>query len=461
MSQKKKTNVVKFNTDIKINAATCVIAAILLYVLISVFISSRKEPITVYKVNKSNVSNNIILNGIAVRDEQVITTNQSGYVCYYIRDGEKVKKYSTVCTVDESGKVYDVISDSDEYDSLLTKEDYDDVRSIISLYKVNYDNTSYYDAYNFENDINNKVLELTNEILMQQVSSTTNTNSLSTITSPYSGLVTYYIDGYENFNINNVAKDDFDKSKYNKETIKTGDIIQANSPIVKIIPSEEWNIIAPITQDELSQISDRTKIKFIINNANFTAYMPFTIINSKDGTYINISLNKYMSNFLSERFVSVEIILEDDLGLKIPVSSIVEKDVYKIPLSYLSAGGNQSSSNRINIQVKGEDGEITIKQVSPTIYKTDKEYCYVDPLVFEDTDVLYNIETNQTIAVSLLSTSKIEGVYSANRGTAEFKMITIIKIVDEFALVESDEALKIYDNIILDAKKVKENQIIY
>ncbi len=461
MSQKKKTNVVKFNTDIKINAATCVIAAILLYVLISVFISSRKEPITVYKVNKSNVSNNIILNGIAVRDEQVITTNQSGYVCYYIRDGEKVKKYSTVCTVDESGNVYDVISDNEEYDNLLTKEDYDDIRSIISLYKVNYDNNSYYDAYNFENDINNKVLELTNEILMQQVSSTTNTNSLSTITSPYSGLVTYYIDGYENFNINTVKKDDFDKSKYSKETIKTGDIIQVNSPIVKIIPSEDWNIVAPITQEQLNQISEKTKIKFIINNANFTAYMPFTIINSADGSYINISLNKYMSNFLSERFVSVEIILEDDLGLKVPVSSIVEKDVYKIPISYLSAGGNQSSSNRINIQVKGEDGEITIKQVAPTIYKTDEEYCYVDPLVFEDTDVLYNIETNQTIAVSLLSTSKIEGVYSANRGTAEFKMISIIKIVDEFALVESDEALKIYDNIVLDSKKVKENQIIY
>ena len=189
--------------------------------------------------------------------------------------------------------------------------------------------------------------------------------------------------------------------------------------------------------------------------------MPFEIINGTDGTYIDIKMDKYLMNFLSERYVSIEIVMEDDTGLKIPLSAIVEKDVYKVPIAYFSAGGNQSYTTKLNIQVKDENNEITIKQVSPTIYKTDDEYYYVDPLVFEDTDVLYNINTNQTLAVSLLSTDKLEGVYTANRGTAEFKRITIIKTVDEFALIESDENIKIYDNIVMDSSTVKENQIIY
>ena len=189
--------------------------------------------------------------------------------------------------------------------------------------------------------------------------------------------------------------------------------------------------------------------------------MPYEIINGSDGTYINISLDKYMSNFVSERYLTIEIIKKDDTGLKIPVSAIVDKDVYKIPIDYFSAGSNQSNANRINIQVLDENGEITIKQIAPTIYDSDEEYCYVDPLDFSDTDVLLNINSNQTIAVSLLSTNKIQGVYSANRGTAEFKKITVIKTVDEFALIESDEELKIYDNIVLDSSTVTENQIIY
>lgn len=454
-----KQKVVRMNRDIKINAATCIIAAVLLYVVICVLIASRKEPITIYKVNKSNVSNNIVLNGIAIREEKIINTNKSGYICYYIRDGEKIKKNSTVCTVDETGQLYNIISDSEEYDNLLTAEDYQDIRSLISLYKVSYTDSSFYNAYNFESNVNNKVLELNNEIMMQQVSETG--IGMATINSPYSGLVTYYIDGYEEFNIADINADDFDQSKYVKQTLKTGDVITENNPIVKVIPSEDWNIVAPITSDQVRAISDSDYIRFRINNSSYTIVMPYEIINGTDGTYINISIDKYLSNFIAERFLSIEIIKEEDTGLKVPVSALVEKDIYKIPISYLSAGGNQSNTNRINVQVRDENGEITLKQITPTIYKTDEEYCYVDPLSFSDTDVLLDINSNQTIAVSLLEINKLTGVYSANRGTAEFRMVTVIKTIDEFALINADEEINVYDNIILDSSKVTENQIIY
>ena len=459
MSNNKKP--VKFKREIIINPATCVVFAILIYVVISVFISMRKEPITIYKVNKSNVSNNIELDGIALRNEKLIRASQGGYVCYYVRDGEKAQKYSTVCTIDKSGEVYDILTETEEYEDLFTEENYSDIRSIISLYKVNYDNVSYYNSYVFENNINNKVLDLTNEILMQQLYANNNISSGKSVTTPYSGIVTYYMDGFENLTPKTISKDDFDQSKYEKQTLKTGEVIESNTPIMKIVPSEEWNIVAPITQEQINALGESSKITFYINNSSYTANMPYEIINGSDGTYINIKMNKYMSNFLSERYLSIEIVMEEDMGLKVPVSAIVDKEVYKIPVEYFSAGGNQSYTTKVNIQVKDENGEITIKQVSPTIYKTDDKYYYVDPLVFEDTDVIYNINNNNTLAVSLLGTDTVTGVYSANRGTAEFKMITIIKTVDEFALIESGDNLEIYDNIVMDASTVKENQIIY
>lgn len=460
MSNQKKP--IKFNRDIKINAATCVIAAILLYVIICVVIYIRKEPITTYKVGTSNVNNNIILSGLAIRDEEVLSANKSGYICYYIRDGEKIEKNSTVCTVDESGQLYNVISDSEEYDDLFTDDDYNEIRALISLYKAGYKNSDFYNAYNFQNNVNNKVLELTNEIIMQQISgSGGQAAAMSAIISPYSGLVTYYIDGYEDYNIADVKREDFDQSAYEKQTLKTGDVIAADTPAVKVIPSEQWNIVAPLAEEQVAALSEKSHVKFKINNSSYFITMPFEIINRPDGNYINIRLDKYLLNYITERFVSVEIYMDEDLGLKVPASALVNKEVYKIPVNYLSAGGNQSSSNRFNIQVKDEAGEITIRQVAPTIYRTDEQFCYVDPMSFDDTDVLLDINTNETMAVSLLATENIQGVYIANRGIAEFRIVTVIKEIDDFVLIASDGEINVYDNIILNASSVSENQIIY
>lgn len=459
MNSKKNKKVIQLNKDIKINAATAIIAAILLYVIIYVIIAVSKEPITIYRVNKSNVNNNIILNGIAVREEKIINTTKPGYICYYIRDGEKIKKNSTICTIDETGELFNVISESENYDNLLTSDDYNDIRALISLYKVTYNDDTFYNAYNFENNVNNKVVELTNEIMMQQVSGTA--TSMSAVNSPYSGIVTYYIDGYESFDIQSISAEAFDMSKYQKQTLKTGDVVSANNPIIKVVPNENWNIIAPITPEQYSSISDSSYIYFRINNSSYTVSMPYEIINGTDGTYINIKINKYLSNYISERFLSIEILQADDTGLKVPVSALVEKDTYKIPIDYLSAGGNQTNTNRINVQVRNENGDITINQIKPNIYMIDEEYCYVDPNSFNDTDVLMNINTNQTIAVSLLEIHKLSGVYSANRGTAEFRHVTVLKTIDDFALIKSGEDISVYDNIIFDSSKVKENQVIY
>lgn len=535
--------VVKLNKSIKINAATCVVAAILLYVIICIIRMAAKEPISIYRVSKSNVNNNITLNAIAVRDEQLIQTPRAGYVCYYIRDGEKVMKGATVCTVDETGNLINTVSDSDEFEALLSKEDYKDVRELISLYKVSYNDEAFYEAYNFENNVNNKVLELTNEVMMQQISGNSYSN-LSGVNSTYSGIVTYYIDGYEGYDLSKIKASDFDKSKYNKQTLKTGEIVSAGSNIVKIIPSETWNIVAPITDEQISSLADSDYISFKINNSSYVVTMPYSIIHGTDGKYINISLDKYLYNFLAERFLSVEIIRDGDEGLKIPNSSLVSKDVYKIPINYVTGGGNQSLDNRFNVQRKDENGNITNILVEATIFKADNEYVYVDPNCFESMDVLipnntismgtlemvayengnlyavplkylnagikeadtisitvqrknedntgmtnvsvdtfvYQImsdyayvdaskfnstdilvegNASSNIAVSVLEIKKLDGVYLANRGTAEFTYVTILKTVDEFALIQDNEEINVYDNIILDSSKVVENQVIY
>lgn len=457
---KQQQHIIQMNKEIRANAATIVIAAVLLYVIISVVSSLGKESVTIYQVSKGDVSNDITLQGLAIRDEVIVNSTKPGYICYYITDGEKVKKNSTVCTIDETGEIYNSVNDTQDYNSLLSNTDYENIRSLISSYKLAYSDVTFYNAYSFETSANNKVFELTNEVLMQQTSSTG--SSLSSVSAPDSGLVTYYIDGYENYQISESIKaSDFDKAGYEKKALKSGDFAEAGASIVKIIPSEQWNIVAPVSEEQVAELDGMSYVKFRINNSNFTITMPFTIIQGSDGSYINISIDKYLSNYLSERFVTIELIQSDQSGLKIPSSALVEKQVYKIPLSYLSAGSNQSSENRINLQRVDDNGNQTIQQMQPKIYMTDEKYAYIDPEGFEDSDILVNITSNDTIAASLLEYYPLTGVYFANQGIAEFRRVTVIKTIDEFVLIESGEELKAYDNIVLDSKKVTENQIIY
>lgn len=458
---KQPNHIIQLNKEIRANAATIVIAAVLLYVVISVITSLSKESVTIYQVSKGDVSNDISLQGLAIRDEVIVNTQSAGYICYYITDGEKVKKNSTVCTVDETGDIYNTDNHSDDnYNSLLTSNDYANIRSLISSYKLSYSDVTFYNAYSFETSANNKVFELTNEVLMQQAG--TSGYSLSSINAPDSGLVTYYIDGYEGYQISeNIKASDFDKAGYEKKAMKSGDYADAGTPIVKIIPSEQWNIVAPISQDELTELDGQSYVKFRINNSNFTITMPFTIVEGSDGSYINIAIDKYMSNYLSERFVTIELIQSDETGLKIPNSALIEKQVYRIPLSYLSAGSNQNNENRLNLQRTDDNGNKTIQQMQPKIYKTDDQYAYIDPEGFEDSDILVNITSNATIAASLLEYYPLTGVYFANQGIAEFRQVTVIKTIDEFVLIKSGEELKAYDNIVLDAQSVTENQLIY
>ena len=100
------------------------------------------------------------------------------------------------------------------------------------------------------------------------------------------------MDGFENLTPKTISKDDFDQSKYEKQTLKTGEVIESNTPIMKIVPSEEWNIVAPITQEQINALGESSKVTFYINNSSYTANMPYEIINGSDGTYINIKMNK-------------------------------------------------------------------------------------------------------------------------------------------------------------------------
>ena len=104
---------------------------------------------------------------------------------------------------------------------------------------------------------------------------------------------------------------------------------------------------------------------------------------------------------------------------------------------------------------------MTVEQIDPDIYITDDEAFYVDPLPFSDSDILIKTDSSDTLPVSTLEHTTIRGVYIANKGVADFSQITVVRTGDEFTIVGTRNRLREFDNIVMDASQVVENQVLY
>ena len=456
----------KPSNEFRVNIGTIIFAIIFFYIIIRILISLQKESLSIYEVQNSYIDTNISATALIVRQEKLVNATSSGYVSYYVRDGEKIGKNKTVYTIDETGSIYEKIKDADSDAFELTNDGLNEVRTRISNFENYFNYASFSDVYNFHYDIENAVLELTNEAMIEQLTSlddsSTDISTYKKVTTTDSGIITYYKDGYENFDIHNFKASDINKSNYKKTTLKTGEIINSGDPVYKLITSENWYLIAELSDKQVKELSDQDTVTVNIHNSSKNITCNFELTKQDNKNFIIISLNQQMVNYINDRFIDIVIIQDQNNGLKIPNTSITKKSVYKIPIDYLSQGSDSTSNNLLNIKVLDDKGEVTLKQVSPDIYKTDDEYCYVDPNDFGGNDVLVNTQNNDTLALNTAEKAELQGVFCVNQGIATFRYIDVFYQDDEYTIVKPEVPYSIawYDRIILDQSLVKENQII-
>ena len=107
MASNARTNkVVKYKKPINFNIGMLIFIVMAIYVLICVILYMRSNPVVGYEVKMGSLSVNNVYNGIVIRDEEVVTTQDAGYVNYYARESEKVACGDLVYTVDGNGKIY-------------------------------------------------------------------------------------------------------------------------------------------------------------------------------------------------------------------------------------------------------------------------------------------------------------------------------------------------------------------
>ncbi len=462
----KGNKIKKYRKPLNLNIGMIIFGGIFIYVIVCVIMYFQTGHIVRYEVQEGSLAVDNVYRGIIIRDETVMYNQAAGYVNYYARDGERLAKNGLVYIVDETGRLNEEFNTADLGQNTLSNRDLSEFRSEIVNFVHSYDSAYYSSVYDFKNSLKNTVMKLANVNMLANISEMNGgaVNIINYSYAPFTGIVSYWVDGYEDLRPQDVTAEILDpkNSSYEKKQMLSNSLMALNDPVYKLCTSENWSLVIPVDPVRGAKLMEEEYVKVRFLKNQYESWGKVYMLTNADGnSYLRLDFNNSMITFINDRFLEVELIVEDETGLKIPLSSIVQKDFFLIPEDFLIPGGNNGGDS-IMRQCYLEDGTISSELLEVEVYNyasESKEY-YLDSSILNAGDILYKLDGQETYVISKRAT--LIGVYNMNKGYADFKQVNILYQNDEYAIVKSNTkyGLNVYDYIVLDAASVTDDQFI-
>jgi len=455
----------RIGKPINLNIGLIFFFVILVYLIISVVMYFTSKHIIGYQVKTGSLSVSNIYEGIALRNETVVTAGCAGYVNYFATEGEKVGTGNLVCGIDETGALQDYINQNmDAGSDVLSDRDLSSLKNEMINFSSSFNEKEFSSVYEFKYAIQGDVLKFSNRNLLNSIDDLRSQSALIKLcNSPASGVVVYSVDGFESKQPVNVDKSWFDKENYeeNKKQLINNNIVSIGDPLFKLSDSENWSILIEVDENRAAELVEEkyVKVKFLKNQYESWAKVT-EIEGSDDGHYILLSFTNSMITFVMDRFINIELLLDTETGLKVPNSAICDKAFFIVPMDYLTKGGD--GADGILRETYNEEGQMIPEFIPVTIYNIDEENnAYLDDSILRLGDRIDMPDSAQTFVISKSGT--LTGVYNINKGYADFKEIEILNSNEEYSIIRSNTAygLVAYDYIVLDADSVETDEFIY
>lgn len=464
VSKKKNSKITNINSGFTPDRIGVLIFAVLLvYMIISIVQYLNAKHVVGYEVMEGSLSQNNTYTAIALRDEEVVSNDTAGSVYYFATEDRRVAKGDLVYIVDESDSLSDLSSLTGDASAVaLTEDDYSELKEDIEDFTSTFNKNTFGSVYDFKSSISGTLSKLVNTSYLNNIGElSSSTHNFIYKNAPSSGIVLYSQDGYEDLTLQDMTSDLFDQSQYEKTTFSSSEVVTADSPVYKLATDEDWSIVIQVPDKETADYlleKEYINIKFLKNQVTAWGQVS-TYTNSAGEIFVEFSFTNSMITFATDRFLSIELITENETGLKIPNTSIIEKNFYVIPSDLVNetAEGNTVVHRKTFL----EDGSQSSEEVIVSVHSQVDDNYYIDQDAIASGDVLLYPSTNAEFTVS--EVASLTGVYNINKGYADFKQIEVLYNNDEYSIVKSNTeyGLNVYDFIALDATSVTDDELIY
>lgn len=420
----KVTNINHYRRRWTFNTGVIIFGIFFLYMVIRVMIFFTESHVTAYEVREGSIVRDTSYTGIAIRDESVFTTDEDGYVNYFTLEGSRVGAQSEVYCLSE--KQLDFTNNNQSVSRELSSDEQEELLTRIQTFTENTTDTQFSDIYSLRTDVENVLNSKTSQSRQKQLQEMEESGvELNVYNALADGVILYSTDGYENLTTRDVTAQDISKSEYEVTSLKDNEWISRGDSVYKLVTDDEWSVAVLLDSQTAEELKPLSSVQVRFSKDNETAKASIQIREGAENTIGILTFKTNMIRYVQDRYVDVELILEDQSGLKIPKSSVVEKEFYTLPDDYLTQGGDSSSTG---ILVEDENGDTVFTTV--TVYDRDTEsgLVYLDMSDFDEGTIVHRPESEETQTLSEEDTESLQGVYNINKGYTIF-LIQLLHLV--------------------------------
>lgn len=458
MADNKLTNIQVYRKKWNINIGIIIFGVVFIYLIVTVLMYLTSNHVSAYEVREGSILKDNAYTGIIFRDEMVVQADTGGYVNYFALEGSKVGAKTRVYTISDKKLEFEDSTTEESQD--LSSEEQAALLIKTQSFTENFKDQKFSDVYTLKNNITTVLESKSNQSRQAQLDAIAaqEGGGLQIYSAASDGIIIYATDGYETTTADDVTEDMIAKKDYEKISLGNNVKINVGDPVYKLIRANTWSIAILLDDETATQLVDTTSVKVRFSKDNETAQAGFSIKNKKDAKFGILSFDSSMVRYAEERYLDLELILEDQSGLKIPKSSVVTKEFYLISEDYLTQGGNRKGDG-----ILVDNGKDNPEFQSVEIYDRDEENgkVYLDANAFDKDTVLVKPDSSDTCRLN--KTKSIKGVYNINKGYAVFKQVNILCESDDYYIVESGNTygLSNYDHIALYGEDVRENDVVF
>ena len=457
MAEKKLAHIQAYRNKKHMNIGLAIFGIIFIYLVVTILLYLTGTHVSAYEVREGSILRDNAYTGFVLRNEVVVQA-EDGYVNYFALEGSKVGVKTRVYTLSEQELDFsDAVS---EESKKLSSEEQAAMLVRMQAFSEGFQDERFSEVYSLKDTVTTVLESRSNQNRQAQLNAMAGQeNSVIHIYQAASdGIIAYSTDGYETASLSDISEATFSKENYEKTDLKNNMEVKAGNPVYKLIKDDNWTVVILLPDEVVDEMREIELVRVRFSKDQETAVAELSVQESGNLHLGVLTMDSSMIRYAKERYLDLELILEDESGLKIPKSAVTDKKFYLISEEYLTQGGN---SKETGVLVKTEDGSPKFRSVN--IYDRDEEtgMAYLGTDAFDGDTILVKPDSSDTCVLN--RTESIKGVYNINKGYAVFKQVNILCESDDYYIVESgsDYGLSNYDHIALDGSDVDENDVVF
>ena len=207
---------IPYRRPVRINIGLIIFVVILIYLGYSAIRYLTTEQVVAYIVRTGSIQTNTVYEGLALRDEKVVYSENAGYVNYYSAELDRLAYGDLAATIDESGEVVEYLAQTTSEDTILTDSNYETLAEEIISFCEDFDSSNFGPVYTLRTSLESTIAKITSNSILSDIESIVDSASLQYLYTDDTGYIVYNVDGYEDLTFEDLSVSDFDSTNYDE-----------------------------------------------------------------------------------------------------------------------------------------------------------------------------------------------------------------------------------------------------